>query len=213
MCTLKKGLGGLMCVFVTSTVRLAQFYTQNTQQQKISGIFKLIDFFNFFFSLFKMQRKFRIRGQLSTIFMNARNIGVLIAFTLGSYFDYITSSIFFTAITIIFLVAIWFVPSTPQYFLRKNEIGEAQKAFNFYNQHRLQTDPKYCVVQFENLKGVAKEVECDSKLAWKDISNYFFVFFLSFSFGHEINIFWLISFQLNLGMDFGKRLFFHYSID
>lgn len=106
--------------------------------------------------------------------MNARNFGILIAFTLGSYFDYITSSLFFTGITIIFLVAIWFVPSTPQYFLQKNQIELAQKSFNFYNQHRLQSDPKYCMVQFQNLTVVAKVVETDSKLAWKDISKYYF---------------------------------------
>lgn len=125
-----------------------------------------------------MQPQSRIRGQLGTIFMNARNFGILIAFTLGTYFDYITSSLFFTAITIIFLVAISFVPSTPQYFLQENQVESAQKAFNFYNQHRLQSDPKYCVVQFQNLSVVAKVVETDSKLGWKDIGKYFFGFFL-----------------------------------
>lgn len=65
---------------------------------------------------------FRIRGQLSTFFMHGRNIGILIAFALGSYFDYIESTMFFTGITIIFLVAIWFIPSSPQYFLQKGNI-------------------------------------------------------------------------------------------
>lgn len=115
-----------------------------------------------------------MRGQLATIFMNARNFGILIAFTLGTHFDYITSSLFFTAITIAFLAAISFVPSTPQYFLQKNQIESAQKAFNFYNQHRLHSDPKHCTVQFQNLIVAAKVVETDSKLAWKDISKYFF---------------------------------------
>lgn len=127
-----------------------------------------------------MKSETRIRGQLATIFMNARNFGILIAFTLGSYVDYITSSLFFTGITIIFLVAIWFVPSTPQYFLQKNRIESAQKAFNFYNQHRLQSDPKYCTIQFQNLTVVAKVVESDSKIGWKDISKYFKLFSLIF---------------------------------
>lgn len=125
---------------------------------------------------FTMLPQSRIRGQLGTIFMNARNFGILIAFTLGTYFDYITSSLFFIAITIVFLVAISFVPSTPQYFLQKNQIEPSQKAFNFYNQHRLQSDPKYCVSQFQKLSVVAKMVETDSKIAWKDIGEYWIVF-------------------------------------
>lgn len=105
--------------------------------------------------------------------MYARNSGILIAYSLGSYFTYIQSSFFFTGSTLIFLVAIWFVPSTPQYFLHKNKVESAQQSFNFYNKHRLQSDPKFCMVQFESLKDCANMVKSNSRLTWKAIGEYF----------------------------------------
>lgn len=62
-----------------------------------------------------------IRGQIGTIYMYARNFGILIAFTIGSYYNYITASLFFIAITVVFLATFLFVPSTPQHFLQKND--------------------------------------------------------------------------------------------
>lgn len=62
--------------------------------------------------------------------MYARNIGILIAYTLGSYFNYITSSMVFTGITAMFFVTFWFIPSTPQYYLLKNKI-EVRFDFEF----------------------------------------------------------------------------------
>lgn len=119
-----------------------------------------------------MRFKSRIRGQLGTIFMYARNSGILIAYILGTYFTYITSSFYFIGITMVFLVGIWFVPSTPQYFLRKNNLVAAQKSFNFYNKHRLQSDPKFCMVQFDSLRDVANENTAGTRLTWRDISEY-----------------------------------------
>lgn len=54
--------------------------------------------------------------------MYTRNIGILIAYLLGSYYNYITSSIFFIGITVVFLAIFLFVPSTPQYLLQKNNL-------------------------------------------------------------------------------------------
>lgn len=78
----------------------------------------------------------------------------------------------------LFLLGIWFVPSTPQYHLRKNNMEPAQKAFNYYNKHRLQTDPKFCMVQFESLRDVATVNKTESKLTWKDIGEYIFWAFI-----------------------------------
>lgn len=106
--------------------------------------------------------------------MYARNSGILIAYILGTYFTYITSSYYFIGITTIFLVGIWFVPSTPQYFLRKNNLVAAQKSFNFYNKHRLQSDPKFCMVQFDSLRDVANVNTSGTRLTWKDMSKCIF---------------------------------------
>lgn len=69
-----------------------------------------------------------IRGQLGTFYMYARNVGILFAYILGSYYNYITSSMVFTSVTVLFFVIFWFIPSTPQYYLRKNNINVR---FNF----------------------------------------------------------------------------------
>lgn len=135
-----------------------------------------------------------IRGQLGTVVSYARSFGILIAFSLGSYFTYIISAIFFTGITITFFVITWFVPSTPQYFLHKNNVEvkcghgcasnflflfennspstfilqAAQASFNHYNKHRLETENKYCLNHFENLKLNAQEDGADAKFTWND---------------------------------------------
>lgn len=104
--------------------------------------------------------------------MYCRNSGILIAYILGTYFTYITSSYYFIGMTLIFLVGIWFVPSTPQYHLRKNNLVPAQKSFNFYNKHRLQSDPKFCMVQFDSLRDVANVNTTGPKLSWRDVGEY-----------------------------------------
>lgn len=108
--------------------------------------------------------------------MYARNSGILIAYSLGSYYTYIQSSFYFIGSTLIFLMAIWFVPSTPQYFLKKDRIEMAQKSFNFYNKHRLQSDPKFCMVQFESLKDCVNVTTNNAKITWSDIGEYFLLF-------------------------------------
>lgn len=109
----------------------------------------------------------RVRGKLRTIFRYAQYIAISIAFFAGSYFDYVTSSLYFIGITITFLVALSFVPSTPQYFQQKNQSESAEKASKFYYKHQQYTD------QFESDQSLAKTDESEAKLAWKDISKYF----------------------------------------
>lgn len=61
-----------------------------------------------------------IRGQLSTIYHHTRNFGILFAYTLGSSYNYIVSSMIYTGITILFFVTFLLIPATPQYLLQKN---------------------------------------------------------------------------------------------
>ena len=125
--------------------------------------------------------------------MYARNIGILFAYSLGTYYNYITSSMVFTGITIMFFITFWFIPSTPQYFLLKNNIKvrlhfnvfqltsfiffhnriwssqAAEQAFNFYNKHKVQTDMKYFSTHFDRLKIVANDAKSESNFVWNDI--------------------------------------------
>lgn len=113
-------------------------------------------------------RQQRVRGRLRTIFRYAQYVAISIAFFAGSYFDFVTSSLYFIGITITFLAAISFIPSTPQYFQQKNKSELAEKAAKFYYKHQQYTD------QFESDQSdLAKSDESLKKLAWKDISKYF----------------------------------------
>lgn len=109
----------------------------------------------------------RVRGRLRTIFRYAQYIAIAIAFFAGSYFDYVTSSLYFIGITVTFLAAISFVPSTPQYFQQINKSESAEKASEFYYKNQEYTD------QFESGESLAKSDESLTKLTWRDISKYF----------------------------------------
>lgn len=70
---------------------------------------------------FKYIFLYSLRGRLGYIYSYSRNFGVLFAYILGSYFNYIEASMVYTGITILFIVSFLLVPSTPQYLLQKNK--------------------------------------------------------------------------------------------
>lgn len=64
-----------------------------------------------------------IRGKLGTIHQFSRNFGVLIAYVFGAHIKYTELSIIYLAITTIFILSFWFLPSTPQYLLKHGQIN------------------------------------------------------------------------------------------
>lgn len=102
-----------------------------------------------------------------------RGVGVLIAFTLGAYFNYITCSLFFMGITAVFLASFMCIPSTPQYFLQKNNFNEAEKSFQFYKGFQDRKESVSVVAQFHKMKQVAKALEENSKINTSDLCKYF----------------------------------------
>lgn len=59
-----------------------------------------------------------IRGQLATSYILCRNIGILVAYVLGIYVNYIQASIVYMGISVIFAITFIFMPATPQHLLR-----------------------------------------------------------------------------------------------
>lgn len=102
----------------------------------MSKLKSLTNCYNFFMTVnvfFKIINCFvstcpSVRGRLGTIANYARNFGILMAFTVGAYFDYIYASIVHNGITLLFFATFLIVPSTPQYLLQKNQLDVR---FNF----------------------------------------------------------------------------------
>lgn len=63
-----------------------------------------------------------VRGRLGTMANYARNFGILMAYTVGAYFNYIIASIIHNGITLLFFATFLIAPSTPQYLLQKNQV-------------------------------------------------------------------------------------------
>lgn len=59
-----------------------------------------------------------IRGKLSTFYSLLRNSGVLLAYVLGIYLNYIQASMVYIGISALFAISFACVPATPQYLLQ-----------------------------------------------------------------------------------------------
>lgn len=59
-----------------------------------------------------------IRGKLGTSYQLSRNMGILLAYTLGIFINYIQVSMVCIGITAIFAISFVCLPATPQYLLR-----------------------------------------------------------------------------------------------
>lgn len=62
-----------------------------------------------------------IRGRLGSLVPLARNTGVLIAYIGGAVIKYEHRPLIFIVFPITFLMLVYFLPSTPQYYLKKSD--------------------------------------------------------------------------------------------
>lgn len=73
-------------------------------------------------SLFVFLHCYSVRGKLSSIVQMSRYMGVLLAYVVGAYIEYIYVPIIFVFIPTIYALIFVFLPNTPQCYLRKNQI-------------------------------------------------------------------------------------------
>lgn len=59
-----------------------------------------------------------IRGKLGTSAQLSRNMGILLAYVLGIFINYVQVSMIYIAISVLFVISFICVPPTPQYLLR-----------------------------------------------------------------------------------------------
>lgn len=66
--------------------------------------------------------QFSIRGRLGSLIQVTRNSGILIAYIVGAIVDYRHIPFVFIIIPLVYAVGFSFIPNTPQYYLKKNQI-------------------------------------------------------------------------------------------
>lgn len=99
----------------------------------------------------------RIRGKLCASFSVVCNLGILIQFLLAQYVNFNIASILIALISIVFMIGFTFMPDSPQFFISKNRIDEAEKAFKFLR--NIEADEKLSEeyqTEFNSLKVIAK---------------------------------------------------------
>lgn len=64
------------------------------------------------------------------------NIGVLLAFVLGYYFDYVTVAWIVSSLSILFVICFWFMPETPQHLVLRQRPEDAEKSLRYYRNIR-----------------------------------------------------------------------------
>lgn len=77
-----------------------------------------------------------VRGVLGTFLVLTCNIGVLLAFVLGYYFDYVTVAWIVSSLSILFVICFWFMPETPQHLVLRQRPEDAEKSLRYYRNIR-----------------------------------------------------------------------------
>lgn len=65
---------------------------------------------------------FRIRGKLGSLMILFFNLGILVGYICGKSLDYITVPKVLILLPILFVVGFIFLPNTPQYLLKRNQL-------------------------------------------------------------------------------------------
>ncbi|ALC39238.1 CG33281, partial [Drosophila busckii] len=77
-----------------------------------------------------------VRGVLGTFLILTCNVGVLLVFVLGYYFNYATVAWMASTLCIAFVVCFWFMPETPQHLLQLDKLQEAEQSLRYYRNIR-----------------------------------------------------------------------------
>ncbi|XP_067009742.1 facilitated trehalose transporter Tret1 [Anabrus simplex] len=107
-----------------------------------------------------------IRGSLSSQIVLFGNLGLLVAYTLGTVFSYELVSIISVPIPCIFLAVFYFLPETPIYLLRKEKQAEVEKSLRWLRGKDADMDQ-----ELEKVKGVLKSMSAEdsSSVSFKEL--------------------------------------------
>ncbi|EDW03495.1 GH11266 [Drosophila grimshawi] len=120
-----------------------------------------------------------VRGILGTLLVLSCNLGVILAFVLGFYFNYATVAWIVSALSVVFVVCFWFMPETPQYLAQHHKLQEAEKALRYYRNIRSRASKELSEqlqLELHKLRAPEKAEEAcadidDTPVTWHDFAN------------------------------------------
>ncbi|XP_072402989.1 facilitated trehalose transporter Tret1-2 homolog isoform X1 [Diabrotica undecimpunctata] len=72
-----------------------------------------------------------VRGSLGLLPTALGNLGVLICFTLGVFYEWQVLALVGAVVSVPFLLMIWFIPETPKFLLGKGKLGQAKSSLQW----------------------------------------------------------------------------------
>ncbi|KAG4077354.1 hypothetical protein HA402_009755 [Bradysia odoriphaga] len=97
----------------------------------------------------------RVRGILGSSVPFGGALGILIAFILGDYTDFIVTPICGLVMSVIFFGLFSFFPETPIFLMRQNKIDETEKSLQFYRNVRIEKS-NYIKNEIQKLKNAVR---------------------------------------------------------
>lgn len=114
-----------------------------------------------------------IRGKLSSISYLSRNAGILLGYIVGAVLQYRLVPCVFVTFPIVFAIWFAFLPNTPQFYLQKGEMRNAEDSLRYYKGCRKENIDEAVALhyEFQRLKAIANERKTDDTITLKDICN------------------------------------------
>ncbi|XP_034119712.1 facilitated trehalose transporter Tret1 [Drosophila albomicans] len=122
-----------------------------------------------------------VRGILGTFLVLTCNIGIVLAFVLGYYFNYATVSWIVATLSVLFFVCFWFMPETPQYLMLKQKTEQAECALRYYRNIRSRQSKELSEelqLELHKLRAPEQKAEKagedevdDNAVTWADFAN------------------------------------------
>lgn len=110
-----------------------------------------------------------VRGTLGSTLVLSENVGMLMAYCIGNYFDFYAIPKFAILVTIICAISLYFLPESPLFLLKQNKLlVSTECSFTVhrlkYSLHRKQKS------QFDSIKTCAKLKEIVNYLTLKSVN-------------------------------------------
>ncbi|CAO1385949.1 unnamed protein product [Diamesa tonsa] len=106
----------------------------------------------------------RVRGRLGSALVFGSNIGVLIAYILGTYLSYSTVPLVLLMITVVFVCGAIVIPDSPLYLMKKSRFQKAEDSLKFYRGYSKDVSDlnQKLRIEFDNLASLVKTSNIDN---------------------------------------------------
>ncbi|XP_055302948.1 facilitated trehalose transporter Tret1-like [Sitodiplosis mosellana] len=98
----------------------------------------------------------RVRGVLGSTLVLFCNLGILLAFTFGTYFDFYMTPKFVIVMTILCAILLFLFPESSTVLLKRNQISLAEESIRFYQNLKNNSDFELLQAEMTKLKSTVK---------------------------------------------------------